>query len=127
MKLIHALVFAIVIFVSKAEFSRTNCLDYEPDTYRTGGTKGLSAYSLDFCRSSYFDTTQYVKCCFLKWVNSQGQRRYNCIAATALEFSDIDNLKSKIETKFGEDAIVSLDCKSSYLYGSIFLILALLL
>ena len=35
MKLIHALVFAMVIFVSKAEFSQTNCLDYEPNTYRT--------------------------------------------------------------------------------------------
>ena len=127
MKLIHALVFAMVIFVSKAEFSQTNCLDYEPDTYRTGNTKGLSAYSLDFCRSTYFDTNQYVKCCFLKWKDAQGRRRYNCIAATALEFSDIDNLKSKIENKFGGDAIVSLDCKSSYLYGSIFLILALLL
>lgn len=120
MKLIHVLVFAMLIFISK-EFSDVNCQDYLPDA--NSNTK--SAFSLDLCRSSKFETSQYAKCCFIKWKYNE-KRRYNCVLVTPIEWSDIDIFKNSFENKWGEDSIVSLECKSSYLYGSIFLILALL-
>ena len=124
MKIIYAFVLIMLLFVAKADFEEVKCSDYEPSTHY-GGTK--QAFSLDLCRSSNYDKTNYVKCCFIKWEDAQERRHYNCIRASREDFADIDAFEETINRNLGvEDAIDSIDCKSSYLYGSIFLILALL-
>ena len=125
MKIIHAFVLIMLTFIAKADYTITDCEVYAPALFNTE-FGNQSAFSLDFCRTSHLDTSKYVKCCFLKWEDSQERRYYNCIPATAKQFADIEVFEEEIERKLGEDAIDSIDCKSSYLYGSIFLILALL-
>ena len=121
MKLIHALVFIMLIFIAKADYTITKCEDYRPS--KLGGSK--QAYSLDLCRSSSYDDTKYAKCCFLKWEDADEKRQYNCLLVTPTEYANIDDYEDKIEKELGGE-IDSIDCKSSYLYGSIFLMLALL-
>ena len=121
MKLIYSFVLIMFVFVAKADYPLTECTDYTPDGF-LGGNQ--SAFSLDFCRTTVFDTDTYAKCCFLQWEDKSGRRRYNCMPATHYNFSDISTFKDAIENKLGE--VKSIDCKSSYLYGSVFLILVLL-
>ena len=125
MKIIHAFVLIMLTFVAKADYTPTKCEDYASSLLNPN-YGNQSAFSLDFCRTTYFDTTKYAKCCFLKWEDSLERRHYNCVPVTPYNYSDIDRFEDEIEVKLGEDAIDSIDCKSSYLYGSIFLILALL-
>ena len=123
MKIIYAFVLIILAFVIKAEYPFTECENYAPvKVKKSFGNQ--SAFSLDFCRSSFYDNSTYAKCCFLHWKESE-KNRYNCVPATAQNFSDIDAFKEWLEGKLQGD-VKSIDCKSSYLYGSIFLILALL-
>ena len=124
MKIIYAFVLIILALVIKADYPFTECVDYAPYGLMGSSSKNQSAFSLDFCRSSFYDNSTYAKCCFLHWKESE-KNRYNCVPATAQNFSDIDAFKDWLETKLGGD-VKSIDCKSSYLYGSIFLILALL-
>ena len=124
MKIIYAFVLIILIFVIKADYPTTYCENYAPKKLNTKKYGDNPAFSLDFCRSSFYDNSTYAKCCFLHWEESE-KNRYNCVPATAQNFSDIDAFKDWLETKLGGD-VKSIDCKSSYLYGSIFLILALL-
>ena len=123
MKIIYAFVLITLLFVAKADYETVSCEDYQPSVYE--GTK--QAFSLDLCRSSYYDTDQYVRCCFIKWEDSGEKRHYNCMPATPSQFANIDDFEEAINRDLGvEDAIDTIDCKSSYLYGSMFLILALL-
>ena len=123
MKIIYAFVLIMLLFVAKADYETVKCTDYMPSKY--DGTK--QAFSLDLCRSSYYDTDQYVRCCFIKWEDSGEKRHYNCMPATASQFANIDDFEEDINKHLGvEDAIDTIDCKSSYLYGSMFLILSLL-
>ena len=125
MKNIHAFVLIMLTFVAKADYTPTDCETYAPDLINKD-YGNQPAFSLDFCRTTSFDTTKYAKCCFLKWEDSGERRRYNCVPVTPYNFSDIDTFEDEIELNLGEDAVDSIDCKSSYLYGSIFLILSLL-
>ena len=125
MKIIHAFVLIMFTFIAKAEYTITDCEKYGPSAFN-GKFGNQPAFSLDFCRTTSFNEKEYVKCCFLKWEDPQERRYYNCMPVTAAQFADIDAFEDAIEAKLGEDAIDSIDCKSSYLYGSIFLILSLL-
>ena len=125
MKIIHAFVLIMLTFVAKADYPATDCLEYAPKSFDGKGDE-YNAFSLDFCRTSYYDTSKYAKCCFLSWEDANEHRHYNCMPATLEQYADIDAFEEYIEARLGEDAIDSIDCKSSYLYGSIFLILALL-
>ena len=87
MKIIYAFVLIILAFVIKAEYPFTECENYAPSLLRSS-YGNQSAFSLDFCRSSFYDNSTYAKCCFLSWEES-GKRRYNCVPATAYNFSDI--------------------------------------
>ena len=124
MKIIYAFVLIILAFVIKADYPTTYCENYAPKKLNTEKYGDNPAFSLDFCRSSFYDNSTYAKCCFLHWKESE-KNRYNCVPATAQNFSDIDAFKDWLEEKLQGD-VKSIDCKSSYLYGSIFLILALL-
>ena len=83
-----------------------------------------NAYSLDFCRSLFLNTDRYYTCCFVKWKDAKDVHRYNCFPVTPTQMADIDSLVDSIKGNVSK--LYSLDCSSSYLYGSLLLILALL-
>ena len=117
-------VFSLIALISLIISQDYKCLQYVPEFY-TGSDKesSLPAYSLDFCRSTYF-TDPYYTCCFIKWKNSSEAHQYNCYPVNHTEMADIDIVTDRIEN-LGID-LDSLDCGSSYLYGSLLLILALM-
>ena len=117
-------VFSLIVLISIiiSQDTQKSCLTYAPQFFGTDAGKE-PAYSLDFCRSTYF-TDPYYTCCFLKWKNSTDHHQYNCYPVNHTEMADIDIVTDRIENS-GID-LDSLDCSSSYLYGSLLLILALL-
>ena len=117
-------VFSLIALISIIISQDYKCLQYVPEFY-TGSDKesSLPAYSLDFCRSTYF-TDPYYTCCFIKWKNSSEAHQYNCYPVNHTEMAHIDIVTDRIEN-LGID-LDSLDCGSSYLYGSLLLILALM-
>ena len=129
MKAINAfLLIALIYAIGSADF---NCLDYVPyfkGSYVTERSKGdKPAFSLDFCQSTYFDSEKYYSCCFLKWTDTNDTQRYNCFPVNHTQMADIHIIVDYLD---GLDNIIdevdSLDCSSSYLYGSLLLIFALL-
>ena len=129
MKAINAfLLIALIYAIGSADF---NCLNYVPKftgSYVAGRSDDDNpAFSLDFCQSTYFDSEKYYSCCFLKWTDTNDTQRYNCFPVNHTEMADIDIIVDYLD---GLDNIIdevdSLDCSSSYLYGSLLLILALL-
>ena len=121
MKAIHALIAFMLIYLSaQSEFNFTNktCEGYGPNTNN-------AAFSLDFCRATYYDTTEHAKCCFMKWEKGD-KRKFSCQLVSAYDLADIDETIKALENKLGGE-IKSLDCKSSYIYGSLLLVLFFLL
>ena len=115
--LILALIYAI--------YSDYACTDYTPSWSDIDG-EHLPAYSLDFCRSTSFDS-EYYTCCFIKWRDTNdSHHRYNCLPVNHTMMANIDPLVDYIKGRNEVDKLKSLDCASSYLYGSLLLILALL-
>ena len=129
MKAINAfLLIALIYAIGSADF---NCLNYVPKftgSYVEGRSKGDNpAFSLDFCQSTAFDS-DYYSCCFLKWTDTNDTQRYNCFPVNHTEMADIDIIVDYLDSleNAGIDEVDSLDCSSSYLYGSLLLIFALL-
>ena len=117
-------VFSLIALISIIISQDTkNCIDYVPSNLGIADAGGKQAYSLDFCRSTAFSDSYYT-CCFLKWKNSTDHHQYNCYPVNHTEMADIDIVTDRIEN-LGID-LDSLDCGSSYLYGSLLLIFALL-
>ena len=106
-------------------FETQTCLDHTP-TFYTGNNIHNPAYSLDFCRSTQYNTYEYAQCCFIKWKTADKERRYNCYPVRISELNNIDDLIDVIEDLTSVDEVDSLDCSSSYLYGSLLLIASLL-
>ena len=120
-------VFSLIALISIIISQDTkNCLDYVPKFYPgTDGKNNYQAYSLDFCRSTAFSDPYYT-CCFLKWEDSGERHRYNCYPVNHTEMADIDIVTDRLKNNKLISDFKSLDCSSSYLYGSLLLILALL-
>ena len=122
------LLIALIYAIGSADF---NCLNYVPKftgSYVEGRSKGDNpAFSLDFCQSTAFDS-DYYSCCFLKWTDTNDTQRYNCFPVNHTEMADIDIIVDYLDglENAGIDEVDSLDCSSSYLYGSLLLIFALL-
>ena len=118
-------VFSLIVLISIIISQDYKCLQYVPEFY-TGSDKesSLPAYSLDFCRSTYFESSDYYTCCFLKYKNTSDAHRYHCYPVTHAQMANIDPLVDSIKGNVSK--LYSLDCSSSYLYGSLLLILALL-
>ena len=62
----------------------------------------------------------------MKWRDQNDAHRYNCYPVNHTEMADIDIVVKRIEALDIVGDLDSLDCSSSYLYGSLLLILALL-
>ena len=123
------LLIALIYAIGSADF---NCLNYVPKftgSYVAGRSDDDNpAFSLDFCQSTYFDSEKYYSCCFLKWTDTNDTQRYNCFPVNHTEMADIDIIVDYLDglENAGIDEVDSLDCSSSYLYGSLLLIFALL-
>ena len=119
-------VFSLIALISIIISQDTkNCIDYVPSNLGIADARGNPAYSLDFCRSTAFSDPYYT-CCFLKWKNSTDHHKYNCYPVNHTEMADIDIVVNRIEASDIVGDLDSLDCSSSYLYGSLLLIFALL-
>ena len=119
MKVVYALLVTMLIFVNSESvpgYNTMKCEDYEP------GLK--NAFSLDFCKSTLYDSTE-EKCCFLKY-ELDDKRHYHCYAVKLTVFNDINKVIENIEGEVikGSD-VKSLDCSSSYLFSSLLVLLAL--
>ena len=122
MKAIYTLVSLLLIYSINSntldEFPKTVCSDYD---YKH---PEKPAFSLDFCRTT--DYGDSARCCFLKWEDPAGNRRYSCYPINGQELADIDETIGTLESEEEIGEVVSLDCNSSYLFGSLLLILSLL-
>ena len=129
MKAINAfLLIALIYVIGSADF---NCEDYAPQftgLEKRGSSNYKPAFSLDFCQSTAFDSDTYYSCCFLKWTDTNDTQRYNCFPVNHTEMADIDIIVDYLDglENAGIDEVDSLDCSSSYLYGSLLLIFTLL-
>ena len=122
----------LLIFLASLAFSISQL-----EGFRNGKTcseyynqqgRDRQAYSKDFCRSLQLSG---YKCCFLKYEvqETDGKKTYyKCAELTWNQFAKIDQAKSDIKSDLGADIkIKSLECESSsYLYGSLLLLLVLL-
>ena len=71
MKAIHALLLLMFIYMANADvegFAEKTCEAYMPNL--------KPAFSLDFCRST--NIGDYVRCCFVKLEDKNGERLYHC-------------------------------------------------
>ena len=114
--------FLIILLVCSIQsaldgFSQKNCSAYEMGKE--------SAFSIDFCRSTYFDTNK--RCCFLEYEDSNEVTNYHCILLSETQWADIDDYIDILETDPDIEDVEILDCHSSYLYASLLLIFALIL
>ena len=127
MKTINALLLLALIFAVNNEglsgFEHQKCLKYIPTEL---GGEGYQAYSLDFCRSTDYEssTTDFYRCCFIKY-ELNNQRHYHCAGVTTAGYWDIDEAIDAYERALNVD-VDSFDCSSTYLYVPLLLIFALL-
>ena len=125
MKSIIAFLLITLIYISGSQDLPPVCQDYAPEFfYKSTNDDGKNAYSRDFCRSLYLNTELYYTCCFIKWKDAKDIHRYNCYPVTPTQMANIDPLVDSIKGNVSK--LYSLDCSSSYLYGSLLLIFALL-
>ena len=123
MKAINALLLASFIIMAKTTvdgFDTKLCTDYMPTGFN--GTGNNTAFSLDFCRSTYYNKDEYSKCCFVKLENGD-KRLYHCFPINAEQWADIEKAEDVLEGRY---TLKSIDCGSSYLYISLLLLLSLL-
>ena len=121
MKVITLLLFIASISIINSGldgFSEKTCQEYEDKT-----DEAHQAFSKDFCRTLGLEDPEN-KCCYVKYETNNGTF-YNCIELTQAEFYNIKSVKDALKSTKG---LKTIECdSSSYLYGSLILILALLL
>ncbi len=101
-------------------FNEKNCHQYfntRNETYQ--------AFSRSFCRSLALNEGD-AQCCFLKYKGSDDRTYYNCAPLSLSQYYDIDSTIDSFESTYSIK-IKSLECtSSSYLYGSLLLLLFIL-
>ena len=121
MKVTTLLFFTTIAVISSLPgFSDKVCSDY----FRTTD-EDHQAFSKDFCRTLGI-TDNGDKCCYLKYRTSGGQYYHNCVQVTMEQFYNIKEYRDYLEQNNSWD-IKSIECdSSSYLYGSLLLLLVFL-
>ena len=122
MKVINVLLALMFILAANAQlndYGTKTCADHSYKKVETN-----PAFSLDFCRVTQHDSNK--RCCFLEWRDTNDHRKYSCVEVSAKDYSDIDAFIEELEKKNEIQEVKSLDCKSTYLFGSLLLILFLL-
>ena len=124
MKVITILILFTVISIinsSLNEFTSKSCTDY---FNKQGVDESTQAFSKDFCRTLKVSDSSNL-CCFLKY-KMETHTFYNCAEVNQAEFQDIDQKISNLETSYSFN-VKSLECSSSsYLFGSLLLLLVFL-
>ena len=123
MKVYSLLVLIAIIYGIESKltgFTDKKCSKYYGQTKREN-----QAYSYDFCRTLEIDDG-YSKCCYMKVKCNDTRTYYSCAPITLDDYYDIKNTIKRIESQKQLD-IRTFYCNSSYLYGSLFLILIFLL
>ena len=122
MKAINAFLALMLILAANAQlndYGTKTCADHSYKKVETN-----PAFSLNFCQVTQHDSNK--RCCFLEWRDKNDHRKYSCVEVTAKNYSDIDAFIKELEAKSEIQEVKSLDCKSTYLFGSLLLILFLL-
>ena len=110
----------ITVISSLPGFTDKVCTDY----FRTTD-EDHQAFSKDFCRTLGL-TGDGDKCCYIKYKSSEGLNYYNCVQLTMNQFYNVKEYRDSLETTYTWD-IKSIECdSSSYLYGSLLLLLVFL-
>ena len=122
MKVASLLIFIAAISLIESSvrgFSDKTCQDYYNKT-----DEQHQAFSKDFCRTLEYDQ-EHKKCCYVKY--KKGDSTYfNCVELSLNEFYNIKEEKERRAAQNNWD-IKSIVCdSSSYLYGSLFLLLIFL-
>ena len=125
MKTINVFLVIFLIYAIKSHLTEFGDEAKSCESYRPGGE---NAFSLDFCRTITYEG--YSACCFVKWKNGD-LRKYNCYPITSAQWGDMDVAETAFTNYanaqgFTDVDIVSFDCSSSYLYGTLLLLLAVL-
>ena len=121
MKVITFLFFATIAVISSLPgFTDKTCSQFYRKT-----DEEHQAFSKDFCRTLGL-TDNGDKCCYMRYKTNDGANYYNCIQVTMEEFYNIKEYKKVLENNNQWD-IKSIECdSSSYLYGSLLLLLVFL-
>ena len=123
MKVVTLLLFIASFYVIESTlqgFTNKFCTDYENKQ-----TEDYQAFSKAFCDTLGLENSQN-KCCYVKYKKGNGTF-FNCVELTPSQFYHIKDLKKSFETNNNCD-VKTIECESSsYLYGSLLLILVLLL
>ena len=121
MKVITLLLFIASISIINSGldgFSQKTC-----SQYHNKKDEEHQAFSKDFCRTLGVEDPEN-KCCYVKYETDNGTY-YNCYELTQAEFYNIKTVRDALKASSG---LKTIECdSSSYLYGSLILILALLL
>ena len=120
MKVTILLFFAISTVMSALiGFNKKVCTDYYNKQ-----NEDNQAFSKDFCRTLGL-TNDGDKCCYVKYKINENYF-FNCVQIDMEEFYNIKEYKNRLETLNSWD-IKSIECdSSSYLYGSLLLLLVFL-
>ena len=120
MKAIYVLITFMLIHIINShvleEFGTMYCDDY---SYKH---PLKPAFSVDHCSTTIYN---YTRCCHLEWKDTDGKRRYSCQGVNNVEFANIDDTIANLEKIDEIVEVESLDCHSSYLFGTLLLLLSL--
>ena len=116
---------SLLIFIAAISFIESSVRGFTDKTctqFFDKDDEDHQAFSKDFCRSLEQDKDH--KCCYIKY-EYNGKTLFNCIELTLNDFYNVKNIKDNGANK-GWD-VKSIVCdSSSYLYGSLFLLLIFL-
>ena len=126
MKLITILSAIALIFIVESSiqgFTEKSCEQYQPNPQNYEDEEH-SAFSKDFCRSLGRKNTTN-KCCYVRYKVGE-MNLYNCQELSLSQFLNIKDAISNFEAKYGSDVKEFVCDSSSYLYGSLLLLLVFL-
>ena len=116
---------SLLIFIAAISFIESSVRGFTDKTcteYYNKQDEEHQAFSKDFCRSLEQDKDH--KCCYIKY--KVGDNTYfNCIPLTLNQFYNVKSIKENGDDKGWDVKNIVCD-SSSYLYGSLFLLLIFL-
>ena len=129
MKLITIISAITLIFIVESSiqgFTDRNCTNFETTGKYTENNPDIetSAFSKDFCRSLGKQNSTN-KCCYVRY-KANDRNFYNCEEVPLEKFWDIDTTIQAYEEKHKVDVKEFVCDSSSYLYGSLLLLLVFL-
>ena len=116
---------SLLIFIAAISFIESSVRGFTDKTcsdYYNKQDEEHQAFSKDFCRSLEQDKDN--KCCYIKY-KKDDKTYFNCIPLTLNQFYNVKNIKDAGADQNWDVKNIVCD-SSSYLYGSLFLLLIFL-